>query len=937
MAEVIYVQGAVPPVNQGEARVIDEFERRLPDSFRIFPGVQIVHRGATDDVDVLVLTDHCLVIVEVKDIRGNLYVDNGDCYVNDSPRPQPFLVTSSKARRLKSRLVDSVPLLESLWVAPLVVLADTPAGLKLKPESLKKSIVSIDRAIEILTDPEALVRPPYEPLGQLTDMVVAQLNLTRGRKRDLRFGPYRCTELRYRNDDEDLWSATHSLTDEQVELRHIGRNPATRTQRVKEAEGELVALRAIGDHPSIDGPIGVLPQDDGSIVLIHEPAQGPTLAELLEADQEIPADRVVLDVASAIAHAHENGVVHRRLSPRWIEVRPEHAVVKGFSLSPHGGALPAAATVLLEEDATFLAPEVRNRQQAGKPADVYSLGKLIRLLKPDDHLMARLGDALGAEATGRRVLPYDRYVLDALWEAYGIEPNKTAEAAEPAAPSYDEAGRLEPGSPAGPYVVVERLGSGGFSDVYRVRDVFGKDFALKVFRHERAEDLIQFEYAVLQRIDDPRVVRVVHAGHGPIGWYMVSEYLDGERLDARIDHAGDTTDVGEALLIGYEILDALSTVHGQQVVHRDVKPENVILVEGRGAVLYDFGVAAAEGGQIDGLTFAYWPPGVAKDSRSIDIDLFAAGLVICELLTGAHPYPDRNPHGGAQPDLSGLPAALQPILGRAVNPDPAARYTSADEFKAQLEDFVDTTRPISVSRRDLHARLVKLIAQGAYEEAWVLCPEAWKRMRARIASLRRADQTEKERIAGVDVSYLGESTDVIPSFDSQVGRLDATTWTYHVEGKHGLMLDIRIAELANGEVQVATSDAYESHDWFQGLVNRLRLGAYHEGERWRTKLPYIYFHDERGRPAQRFPDRDLGMAEISQRAGVDVTQTLLDRGATSIGWRLDLFPGSPKGTRNEMTLLIPDAERNELLAVAYLLTAVVPLGRELGLLLDQGS
>lgn len=928
MAQKIYVPGAEPPVNDGERRVIEALENGLPPSFVIYPGVQVIHQGATDDIDILVLTDHNLVVVEVKDIVGHLVIDNGACFVNRNPRPQPFLATSGKARRLKSRLVDADPGLSTVWVAPLVVLARTPASLTITPDSLKSSIVGIEQAIAILTDPERLAKGTPVPLGDRKDRVREVLNLTSGRERGVRFGPYRCDELIHRSDDEDIWSAIHGVTGDAVEIRHIGRNPATRQKRVAEAEGELLALRRIGLHPSIDGPREVLPQDDGSIVLVHEPRQGPTLDDLLAGDLPIPVERILLDVTAAITRAHEQGVVHRRLAPRWIEVRDDGVVVRGFSLLADG-AVPPAATVLVDEDAAFLAPEVVARQIAGKAADVYSIGALIGRLAPDDELLQRLATELTGPDAAKRRLPTDGYLLEALRLAFGVaSKSPTPAPATPQPPKVDDKGRLLPGAAFGAYIVVDHLGTGGFSDVYLVQGDFGDRHTLKVFRGTDAVGFAEHEFAALRNIDDPHVVEVETAGVHPLGPYMVSEYLEGETLEERIDAGEDTRDIAQTLLIGYDLLGALDAIHAKGVIHRDVKPGNVILVEGRGGVLFDFGVAAVGGAGVNGVTFAYRPPGVPVGAADPDLDLFAAGVVLCELVMGRHPYPDRKPDGGEAPDLSTMPPGLAEVLGKAVDPDPAKRFGSAAEFMEALEPFVEVGAPVRVERRHLYRKVEQHIAAGEYDAAEAICLPEWKRLRQRIAIGRAAGAQPGSMIGGVRVAFAGEGSELVYTLDG-AGREQAQTWTWHVTGATGLTIDVRLAEFADGTAQIATVDAYGSHDCFQELVNRLRHGIYLDGGEAVMRLRFTSRVD---RVSQRKAE---SVAELSEHAGVDVAPILREAGARSVDTRAALGFGDPPRERNQIAVACPVAVRNEVMLRAYVLTVVVPLARQLGLLLDQ--
>ncbi|MEA3501986.1 MAG: serine/threonine-protein kinase, partial [Actinomycetota bacterium] len=229
-------------------------------------------------------------------------------------------------------------------------------------------------------------------------------------------------------------------------------------------------------------------------------------------------------------------------------------------------------------------------------------------------------------------------------------------------------GHLPAGTVVGPYLIGDYLGSGRFSNVYMAyRGTETEALAIKIFKDEEAQVVAGYEFGVLRKMASPgsHVVRVFDVRESDVGWYIVSEFLDGETLAQRIDTSGGSSDVSEVAQIGSEMLNALSMTHDHHIFHRDVKPENVILVEGRGVVLFDFGVAATRYTQLDGLTWAYWPPEVPGRTVESDPDLFAVGIILCELLTGEHPYPRNNPHGGRPPNVTHLPHGLRQVLGRA--------------------------------------------------------------------------------------------------------------------------------------------------------------------------------------------------------------------------------------------------------------------------------
>jgi hypothetical protein len=157
--------------------------------------------------------------------------------------------------------------------------------------------------------------------------------------------------------------------------------------------------------------------------------------------------------------------------------------------------------------------------------------------------------------------------------------------------------------------------------------------------------------------------------------------------------------------------------------------------------------------------------------------------------------------------------------------------------------------------------------------------------------------------------------------------VDATTWLYSVTGRDGLMLDVRVAEDFEGEVQIATIDSYESVPPFDQLVNRLRHGIYEVESGYAMRLRYTNRPTE-GRPSQ----RQTTLEELDSDAGCEVREVLIEAGATDVGRREDLGLVEPRGQKNEIAVLFGSDKRNDVALRAYLLTTVIPIARDLGLL-----
>jgi hypothetical protein len=256
----------------------------------------------------------------------------------------------------------------------------------------------------------------------------------------------------------------------------------------------------------------------------------------------------------------------------------------------------------------------------------------------------------------------------------------------------------------GRYHLGERIGAGGFGTVHAGHDErLARPVAIKAIpAHGPAPERAQREARAVARLDHPAIVGLYDAGEEDGTRYLISELVHGRTL-AQLERDDALTD-RDVLRVGLALADGLAHAHERGVVHRDVKPQNIIVPEhphsGRGAAkLTDFGVAHLVGedpltqtGDIVG-TLAYMAPEQAA-GRPVDgrADLYALALVLYEGLAGRNPVAAGSPSatarriGTALPSLGrrrpDLPEDLVDAIDRAVAPDPAARGDLDDLFDA---------------------------------------------------------------------------------------------------------------------------------------------------------------------------------------------------------------------------------------------------------------
>ena len=259
----------------------------------------------------------------------------------------------------------------------------------------------------------------------------------------------------------------------------------------------------------------------------------------------------------------------------------------------------------------------------------------------------------------------------------------------------------------GRYRVVSRLGSGGMADVYLAEDqLLGRSLAVKVLHHHFAEDQefverFRREASSAAGLSHPNIVGIFDRGEWDGTYYIAMEYVPGRSLKELVREQGPLEPV-VAIDIVTQILQAARFAHARGVIHRDLKPHNVILDEEGRARVTDFGIAQAGAsdmtmtGSIMGTAQYLSPEQAQGHAVSAVSDLYAVGVILYELLTGAVPFDGDTAVAIAFKQVSAqplapstanpaVPAVLDEIVLCALAKDPAARYGSAEEFIAALQ------------------------------------------------------------------------------------------------------------------------------------------------------------------------------------------------------------------------------------------------------------
>ena len=476
-------------------------------------------------------------------------------------------------------------------------------------------------------------------------------------------------------------------------------------------------------------------EENGRAFFVMELLSGDSLAAELKRGEPLPLDRairIMTEICDGLAFAHSKSIVHRDLKPANLFVTADGTMkILDFGLARIASSkLTRSGLVFGTPD--YMSPEQVRGKVADHRSDIFSAGAVFyqilsgkkpfaagslpmvmrKVVEADPARLTAVPPALARVITkALQKDPAERYQsVDALvadLRAVGAAPAAEQEASLP----VEKIGRYE---------ILERVGRGGMGVVYRARDpVLDRDVAIKSIPGDFTADEVtagQFEREAraAARLQHPNIITIYELGEADGSPYIVMEFLGGTDLEGLM-WRDPPLSLGDKVRLMTQLCAGLSFAHTQGIVHRDIKPSNVRVLDDGTVKLLDFGIAKVSRADPTFSDLAgsveYMSPeqlhGGAVDVRT---DVFAVGALMYELFGGAKPFKGDTPAAIAYQILHEEPAplramlpdapeALEEVVKRALEKEPAKRFGSADELVAALRLVYETSLAKRAPRR----------------------------------------------------------------------------------------------------------------------------------------------------------------------------------------------------------------------------------------------
>lgn len=732
------------PRHELEAEALRFLRDQLPNNYHLYANIDLTtgRSGETYEHDAIVVAPHAVFTVEIKSWGGRITGNRdrwvlADNYFVQSPIP----LVLAKARCLKGLLQAKRLDLASLWVQGLVFLSAPDASPRISPD-YEQLVVTRADVIQALVDP-ASWQLNRRPTPQQLSSVLKVLSDGAPARQMARLGPYDLLQ-RLEADERPytLWLGKHRF-DNSTHLLHVYTLHQTQlaqrsrcrdlAMREKEAYDKLYGCPDLLRYHSVDIP----PDADPACVVLSFEDTTPLLPLPTWVTSRRPRLshrlKVAARIARALAHVHDRRLVHRRLTPEAVlvsnEDEPASVRLTGFELARDYGTTAQTISGGSYSGSGFrcVAPEVIRTHETLPASDLFSLGATLfevftgtRLFQSTDEVHQEVTPAKLSLLKGQVA----EKVIQLLQQLLKLDPQARPRSAHLVADELERIVTPPPADAPAPalvagrvlhdtYELMELLGRGATGVVWKALHLQRNELvALKTADPEHAPAL-RNELKVLQSLNHAHLLPGRELLSFEAGSFLVLDFVDAlSAEDWRI--AGDELTPQQLLTVATGFLDAVQSLHRTGWLHRDIKPENLLLrVADLHPFLNDLGLATEQGlsGELAVGTARYKDPLLWREQLWTPAnDLFAAFLVLYELLTGMYPFPSGTPVPDLPPQLepdefptSFSLAQVEALIGlfsAALAPERSARPASVQEALSTLSEILSPRAPSPAEVRE---------------------------------------------------------------------------------------------------------------------------------------------------------------------------------------------------------------------------------------------
>ncbi|NEQ47459.1 MAG: protein kinase [Leptolyngbya sp. SIOISBB] len=735
------------PENESERLAIVYLREHLPnENYTLYTNLEIMQGDEPYEVDIILLTPHCVYAIDVKGVHGRVNIDRDKWYPGRSQcYPSPLKKLRKHSKVLKSAILDVNRALKDqlnrVWVGEAVLL--TADNTDIIPRSghereLEKVVYLDKKGINFFRDHTRIPSRFTSDIRRYTSVVDKAIQGHSQANRVPKF--YRDWEIEESLGSTDRYAeyrakkTTFGVSGLKSRLRvykvDLFLEPEERQRTFQVISTAFIAVHQIPPHPNILGfqESPFESSDSEGLVIVYEDIPGQALSQCINEADLNPEEKlnIMRDVLHGLEHAHKHGVIHRNITPDNILVTTEkQAKLTSFDYARITNRTSTIAPDIaeeLEEYSAYQALEChQDPSQASIQSDLCSAGLVFYELLTGQVAFQDVHDLYERESQ----LPQSVAELNPdlnpgfdqwLQKLCAFDAKSRFQSADEALraltplislPKPDLRDLQAETVLDTRFRIVQRLGKpGSFAVAYKVFDVFGEiDRVLKLVTRDRRSlfERVQQEYKLLLKIPKhPHIVDVIWADrlsdfdNTP---YIVFEYLEGQDLEHAFKEQRLTTD--EVLKFARQILLGLLHLHQQGFYHQDIKPSNLLLtVEGIKIIDFNVAVAEADEAAITAGTRRYLPPDLRPTStpsteQRVDRDLYALGITLYECITGEYPF------AGAQPQLGerchdprvfegceSLSEELVDLLKKAIAPKRRDRFSSTAEFLDTLNNAI---------------------------------------------------------------------------------------------------------------------------------------------------------------------------------------------------------------------------------------------------------